>query len=166
MHPAGQSAFFQLYVSSDRERTAAIVREAERLGFQGLFVTVDVAWPGRREGDMRNKFTSEVPHSMQSDKDAVNKSAGVMGALKTFFDPNLAWEDLEWLASLTSMPLVLKGVQTGEDAVLAARHPLVAGIVVSNHGELARYCTLTHKAELDSIKAPPHSESAGCSQPS
>jgi len=130
----GQPAFFQLYVSSERERTAAIVQQAEQLGFQGLFVTVDVAWPGRRESDMRNRFTSEVPHSMQGEREEVSRSAGVMGALRTFFDPNLSWDDLAWLRSLTSMPIVLKGIQTGEDAVLAAKHPLVAGIVVSNHG--------------------------------
>ena len=94
---------------------------------------VDVPTPGRREKDMRNSFVDEPPAERQTDD--VSRDSGVMGALQTFFDPDLCWDDIAWLASITSMPIVLKGIQTGDDAVLAARHPFVAGIVVSNHGE-------------------------------
>jgi len=128
----GQPAFFQLYVSSDRSRTEAIVRRVEALGFQALFVTVDVPVPGRRETDMRNAFEGAPPSAMSGDE--VDRGRGVMGALRTFYDPALCWDDLPWLRSLTSLPIVLKGVQTAEDALLAARHPCVSGIVVSNHG--------------------------------
>lgn len=100
--------------------------------------------PGRRETDMRNSFTGEPPKEIEPDKLA-SRSSGVMGLLQTFFDPDLNWADIDWLASITSMPIVLKGIQTGEDAVLAARHPAVAGIVVSNHGKQSEGLSLrTH----------------------
>jgi len=48
-------------------------------------------------------------------------------------DPSISWEDVEWLKSVSPLPLVVKGIMTAEDAVLAVEHG-VAGIVVSNHG--------------------------------
>ena len=58
---------------------------------------------------------------------------GTAHALTSFIDPTVAWKDLVWLKSVTKLPIVLKGIQTAEDAVQAF-HAGVAGIVVSNHG--------------------------------
>lgn len=63
----------------------------------------------------------------------VNQDKGTSKYISSFVDPSLNWDDLTWLRGLTKMPIVLKGIQTPEDAVLAARHGC-AGIVVSNHG--------------------------------
>ena len=55
-------------------------------------------------------------------------------ALTSFIDPALCWEDVAWFKSITSMKIVLKGIQTAEDAVMAAEHGC-AGVILSNHGE-------------------------------
>ena len=69
---------------------------------------------------------------MQSE-DSVDRSQGAARAISSFIDPSLSWEDISWFQSITSMPIVLKGIQTGDDAVKAARMG-IQGIVVSNHG--------------------------------
>jgi len=96
-----------------------------------LFITVDAPQLGRREKDMRNKFTADEANVQKGS--SVQRNQGTARAISAFIDPALSWRDLEWFKSVTSMPIVLKGVQCGEDAVLAAIHG-VAGIVVSNHG--------------------------------
>ena len=127
----GQTQWYQLYVNPNRKLTEDVVRKAERLGCTALCITVDAPQLGRREKDMRNKFTSQQAH-LQKGQD-VNRSAGVAGALTSFIDPSLCWADIAWLRSLTKMKLVLKGIQTGEDAVLAVQHGIHA-IILSNHG--------------------------------
>jgi L-lactate dehydrogenase (cytochrome) len=66
---------------------------------------------------MRNKF-SAAPPDVQSEQD-INRSQGTARAISTFIDPSLSWKDVAWLKSITSLPLVLKGVQCAEDAILA-----------------------------------------------
>jgi len=116
--------FFQLYTTRQREKAQATIRRLESLGAKALFLTVDSPVIGRREKDERVKVADggEVASS------SVAKT-GSMGLLNPF----LSWDDLSWIRETTSMPLVLKGVQTVEDAVLAYEHG-VQGIVLSNHG--------------------------------
>lgn len=128
-----QSQFFQLYVNSKRPVTEKIVRHAENRGIKGLFVTVDAPQLGRREKDMRMKFDDSGSQVQNDSKENVDRSQGAARAISSFIDPSLNWEDLQWLRSLTRMPIVLKGVQTWEDAVLAAEAGL-NGVVLSNHG--------------------------------
>lgn len=125
----GQVQFFQLYVNSDPQVTRSILRRAEVGGCKAVFVTVDAPQLGRREKDMKNKFEEAGPSLHQ----LKNRSKGVAGAISSFIDPKLNWKDLEWIGQATSLPIVLKGIQCGEDAILAYQHG-VAGIVLSNHG--------------------------------
>ncbi len=82
---------------------------------------------------MRSKF-SDVGSSVQSTSgDAVDRSQGAARAISSFIDPSLNWADIPWFQSVTSMPIVLKGVQRVED-VLHAVEVGVAGVVLSNHG--------------------------------
>lgn len=127
----GQSQWFQLYVNRDRNITKEIVQKAERGGMKGLFITVDAPQLGRREKDMRNKFLANPPDLQKSDK--INRNQGTARAISQFIDPTLNWDDIKWFKSITKMPIVLKGVQCAEDAVLAVQHG-VQGIVLSNHG--------------------------------
>ncbi|KAI9091147.1 FMN-dependent dehydrogenase-domain-containing protein [Phlyctochytrium arcticum] len=127
----GQTQWFQLYVNSDRKITERLVRHAEKRGAKGLFITVDAPQLGRREKDMRTKFVDDAPDVQSSSK--VERNEGAARAISSFIDPALSWDDIAWFKSITSMPIVLKGVQAGEDAVLAAQSG-IAGIVVSNHG--------------------------------
>ena len=126
----GQTQWFQLYVNPNRQLTADLCRKAESFGCKGLFVTVDAPQLGRRERDMRHKAPEK---SDMQKKTNVARDKGTSAMLSSFIDSSLSWEDLPWLLSLTKLPVILKGIQTGEDAVLAVKRGC-AGIVVSNHG--------------------------------
>ena len=124
--------WLQLYWSPDRGFTSALVEAAEAAGFSAILLTVDLPLAGRRERDLRAAF--ELP----SDLPLPNLSQHLGGgnfhlALGEVVDPTITWRDLEWLASLTDLPIVIKGILTAEDAELACEHG-VAGVVVSNHG--------------------------------
>jgi len=128
----GQPQWMQLYVNRDREITKKIVEHAEKRGISGLFITVDAPQLGRREKDFRMKFTSQGSNVQQNDG-SVDTSQGAARAISSFIDPSLSWKDIPWFKSITRMPIILKGVQTWEDAVMAAEMGL-DGVVLSNHG--------------------------------
>jgi L-lactate dehydrogenase (cytochrome) len=119
-----QPLFFQLYSNRDKAKAEALIRKAEGLGASAFFITVDSPVLGRRERDDRVKV-------------AAGEQASTAGVAKTsasgLLNPTLVWEDLKWLKGITNRPLVLKGVQTVEDAILAHLHG-AQGIVLSNHG--------------------------------
>lgn len=132
----GQTQWLQLYVNKDRTITERIIRHAEDRGVKGLFITVDAPQLGRREKDMRVKF-SDVGSSVQ-DKggDKVDRSQGAARAISSFIDPSLSWADIPWFRSVTKLPILLKGVQSVEDVVRAVDlgPDVVQGVVLSNHG--------------------------------
>ena len=125
--------WFQLYWSRDREFTADLVAEAADAGFTALVLTVDLPKAGPRERDLRSGF------SLPADLPTPNLPVSLVGAeyfhetLAEVADRSLTWRDLEWLRSRCSLPLVLKGILTEEDATLACEHGC-AGMIVSNHG--------------------------------
>jgi len=131
--------WFQLYVFKDRGLTADLVRRAEAAGYQAIVMTVDAPLLGRRERDARNRFT--LPEGLTaanlSSQLARIPSDGTDSGLFQFFasvlDPGLTWDDLEWLASLTTLPVLVKGVVRGDDAERAIEHG-AGGVIVSNHG--------------------------------
>ncbi|KAJ5152658.1 Cytochrome b2 [Penicillium canariense] len=127
-----QVQWLQLYVNKDREITRRIVAHAEARGCKGLFITVDAPQLGRREKDMRSKF-SDAGSNVQTGDDSVDRSQGAARAISSFIDPALSWKDIPWFKSITKMPIVLKGVQCVED-VLRAVEAGVDGVVLSNHG--------------------------------
>ena len=66
----------------------------------------------------------------------IPKTAGESGLLQYFaqqIDPGLTWQDVEWLQSLTTLPVVVKGILRGDDALRAVEHGAKA-VIVSNHG--------------------------------
>ena len=93
-------------------------------------LTVDAPVMGKRERDMRAK--GEVVET-GGGAGGSTSGGGVATAISGYIDPNLSWDDVKWYKSNCSLPLFLKGIQTVEDAVLAAEHG-VQGIVLSNHG--------------------------------
>jgi isopentenyl diphosphate isomerase/L-lactate dehydrogenase-like FMN-dependent dehydrogenase len=125
--------WFQLYWSADRGFVAELVERAKAAGNRAIVVTVDLPEVGRRERDLRTEF--RVPEDVPVPAlFALAESAGITAAeLDRLTDNSLTWRDLEWLRSRTSLPLLLKGVLTAEDATLACEAG-VEGIVVSNHG--------------------------------
>jgi 4-hydroxymandelate oxidase len=107
-------------------------------GASALVVTVDMPVFGWREADERNQFA--LPPGMafvhmpkpSATADASPGSA-VAGAVNAVFDPAVSWDDLEWLASLSQLPVIAKGILHPDDAVRAIDHG-VRAIAVSNHG--------------------------------
>eukprot|EP00928_Gymnodinium_smaydae_P077859 TRINITY_DN6136_c0_g1_i1.p1 TRINITY_DN6136_c0_g1~~TRINITY_DN6136_c0_g1_i1.p1 ORF type:complete len:537 (-),score=117.83 TRINITY_DN6136_c0_g1_i1:255-1787(-) len=131
----GQEVFAQLYVNPERSRSEQYVKKLEEAGVKALFVTVDAPQLGRREKDMRSKFTQQGSNEQNEDEDAgeVDRSQGAARAISSYIDPGLCWEDVPWMKSFTKMKVLLKGVQCWEDAVRAYKEGL-AGCVLSNHG--------------------------------
>ncbi|KAK2759970.1 Cytochrome b2, mitochondrial precursor [Arachnomyces sp. PD_36] len=127
-----QTQWLQLYVNKDRAITKRIVQHAEKRGCKGLFITVDAPQLGRREKDMRSKFSDQGSNVQQSSGD-VDRSQGAARAISSFIDPSLSWKDIPWFQSITDMPIVLKGVQCVEDVLKAVEYG-VQGVVLSNHG--------------------------------
>ncbi|KAH7062982.1 cytochrome b2 [Paraphoma chrysanthemicola] len=128
-----QSFFLQLYVNSDRTKTEELLRKATALGIKGIFVTVDAPVPGKREADER--IAAENVASAISGAVASNdKKGGGMGRLMAaYVDKSLVWEDIAWIKRVSGLPVVLKGVQSAADAVMAVRYG-AEGIFLSNHG--------------------------------
>ena len=130
--------WFQLYVFRDRGYTRELVARAVAAGASALVVTVDMPVFGRREADERNRFS--LPPGMAfvhmpkppSTSEAAPSSV-VAGTVNSIFDPALNWADLEWLVSLSPLPVIAKGVLHSDDAVQAVEHGARA-LVVSNHG--------------------------------
>merc|ERR1712176_1360070 len=101
-------------------------------GFKALFITVDAPQLGRRERDMRNK--AKMSANVQGkQKDKIPTQQGTTRAISSFIDPALQWSDMPFFKSITKMPIILKGIQTGEDAIRAYEAGM-DGMVVSNHG--------------------------------
>jgi 4-hydroxymandelate oxidase len=136
----GAPRWFQVYVFNDRANTQALVDEACESGYSALVLTVDTPILGRRERDVRNEFRPpegiRVANGPRAARDQLERSAGE-SALFTHWvrmhDASVSWRDIEWLQSITRMPVVLKGVVRGDDAERAVKHG-VRGIIVSNHG--------------------------------
>ncbi|MBO1346427.1 MAG: alpha-hydroxy-acid oxidizing protein [Hormoscilla sp. GUM202] len=132
--------WFQLYVHRDRALTQALVERAHAAGYQALCLTVDAPMLGRREKDMRNQFA--LPTGMElanlttlKDLKISQRSgeSGLFAYMLEQFNAALTWSDLEWLQSLSPLPLVVKGILRGDDALRAVEHGAQA-IIVSNHG--------------------------------
>lgn len=131
--------WFQLYVFKDRGLTADLVRRAEASGYQAIVMTVDAPMLGKRERDARNRFSlpDGITAANLSTQLARIPSDGTDSGLFQFFtsvlDPGLTWDDVEWLTSLTTLPVLVKGVVRGDDAERAIERGC-AGVIVSNHG--------------------------------
>jgi 4-hydroxymandelate oxidase len=130
--------WFQLYVFRDRALTRALVQRAEAAGYQALVVTVDAPRIGRRERDIRRGFV--LPAGVNAQNLAALGAASRWDGASSFadyntglLDPALTWDAVDWLRSITTLPIVLKGIMAPDDAARAVAVG-AAGIVVSNHG--------------------------------
>jgi isopentenyl diphosphate isomerase/L-lactate dehydrogenase-like FMN-dependent dehydrogenase len=129
----GAMRWFQLYWSRDREFTADLVGEAEASGYTAVVLTVDLPVAGRRERDLRAAFALPADLPLPNLSPRLERPADPGAGLGPVWDESLTWRDLEWLTARTRLPLVVKGVLTREDAILAVEHG-AAAVVVSNHG--------------------------------
>jgi isopentenyl diphosphate isomerase/L-lactate dehydrogenase-like FMN-dependent dehydrogenase len=126
--------WFQVYLLKDRGVTRALVDEAVEHGFTALAVTVDAPRAGRRERDFLTGFAVPPGLDMPAVTAALGTTTGVTP--QEFFelvDHSLTWDGFQRFVADSPLPVLLKGVQTAEDAQLACEHG-AAGVVVSNHG--------------------------------
>jgi isopentenyl diphosphate isomerase/L-lactate dehydrogenase-like FMN-dependent dehydrogenase len=130
----GGRRWFQLYSFKDRGVTRALIDEACECGYEAIVVTVDAPRGGNRERDRRTGFKIPEELGVPSVEAALGSDRAVT-IEETFelMEPALTWSDLEGLASDCCVPILVKGVLTGEDAGRAIDHG-AAGVVVSNHG--------------------------------
>src|SRR3954447_5918611 len=142
----GAARWFQLYWVNDREICESFVRRAEAAGYGAIVVTLDTLTLGWRPRALRQAylpfikgegcgqyfsdpvFLSKLEKSPEED---MLTAAATM--LATFPNLGLTWSDLDWLRSETTLPILVKGVLTADDAQEALRHG-VDGVIVSNHG--------------------------------
>jgi len=138
--------WFQLYWVNDREICASFVSRAEAAGYGAIVVTLDTLTLGWRPRDLRQAYLPFIKGEgcgqffsdpvflsrleKTPDEDLLTAAATM---LATFPNIGLVWDDLDWLRGQTSLPILVKGVLTADDAELAFQHG-VDGIVVSNHG--------------------------------
>jgi isopentenyl diphosphate isomerase/L-lactate dehydrogenase-like FMN-dependent dehydrogenase len=138
--------WFQLYWVNDREICESFVRRAEQAGYGAIVVTLDTLTLGWRPRDLRQaylpfirgegcgQYFSDPVFLAKLDKPpAEDMLTAAATMLATFPNLGLTWDDLDWLRGRTTLPILVKGVLTAEDAQLALDHG-VDGIVVSNHG--------------------------------
>jgi L-lactate dehydrogenase (cytochrome) len=128
--------FFQLYVNKDRAASEALLKDAEKNGIKGIWFTIDGPIQGKREDDERVKVESATfAKAAISGATATNdsKGGGLGRTMGGYIDDTFNWDDIAWLRKATKLPIVAKGVQTAEDAVLAMKYGL-DGIVITNHG--------------------------------
>ncbi|MBV9130100.1 MAG: alpha-hydroxy-acid oxidizing protein, partial [Verrucomicrobia bacterium] len=128
------------YVFKDKAISASLVKRAEVAGCKAIVVTVDVPLLGRRERDVRNRFKlpddlsvkNFLPSGLQKVPDSTAGSR-LAPYIASLLDPALTWKDIQWLAGITKLPVVVKGILRSDDAQLAVKHG-ACGVIVSNHG--------------------------------
>lgn len=146
--------WFQLYMWKDREASMALVKRAQDAGVKHLMLTVDVPAAGARLRDARNGLTVPPRLTLKTLIDAAprpewwinflttpaiafasmsNWEGTVAELLDFMFDPTITFDDLEWIREQWAGTLSIKGIQTLEDAKLAAKYGADA-IILSNHG--------------------------------
>ncbi|MGH7507017.1 MAG: alpha-hydroxy acid oxidase [Longimicrobiales bacterium] len=131
--------WFQLYTFRDRELTRDIVQRAEAAGATAFCLTVTVPVQGQRERDAHNAFRLPPELDMANFRGYAQASlpgasgSGLEAYIASNFDPSLTWDIVAWLRSITSLPVLIKGVLDPLDARLAVEHG-AGGVIVSNHG--------------------------------
>lgn len=133
----GQVFGWQLYVQNDRTKSERMLARINKLSaVKFIALTLDSPVTGKREDDERsgNVIGSEALY--QSDNNDTVPIIQTGDPVFKGLDPSLTWtETLTWLAKHTDLPIVLKGIQTHEDAYIATQYtPQVKGIILSNHG--------------------------------
>ncbi|XP_070566013.1 2-Hydroxyacid oxidase 2-like isoform X3 [Ptychodera flava] len=131
-----------VYPLRHRDITKDIVKRAERAGFKAVVMSVDIPTGGFKRRAVRISGQTVFPDEYFGNLDRyINKTARSSPDIPqvddpidvSLGDPKSAWEYIDWLKTVTKLPIVLKGILTVEDAILAAEHN-VQGILVSNHG--------------------------------
>lgn len=144
-HAGNTPGLFQLYTPNDKELAASFLHRAEQAGYRGVVITLDTWILGWRPRDLntgnfpqlrgyclQNYFTDDVFLQRLSKSPQQDPKAAILEWAKVWGN-SLRWEDLTWLRPLTTLPILLKGIQHPDD-VRRAKDYGVDGIYCSNHG--------------------------------
>ena len=150
----GARRWFQLYLMTDRGYGVELVDRARAAGYDTIVLTVDTPVPGRRHRDVRNGLTIPPQLTPRTVADMIvhprwwmnlltseplsfatltSTEGTVADLIARVFDPSITIDDLDWLRSVWTGRLVVKGVQTVDDAVIVADHG-ADGVSLSTHG--------------------------------
>ena len=121
--------WFQLYVVEDREKVKALIQRAESAGCRALCITVDLPYIYARNRE--TKIAGDTPQFFYPHLDVTARPGSAGG--KAGRSRGFTWKDMEWIASVAKIPVLLKGILDPEDADIAVKSG-AAGIIVSNHG--------------------------------
>jgi 4-hydroxymandelate oxidase len=128
--------WFQQYLYKDRGFTKQMAQRAQDAGYTALCLTLDSTVRAKRERNIRNKY-SNLPSpnyaGLQLQEMSWTFSSDAPRGANELIDRAATWPYLDWLADNTPLPLVVKGIMTGEDARQCVEHG-VKGVIVSNHG--------------------------------
>lgn len=122
--------WMQLYPFRDKSMTGEWLERAEAAGYKAIVVTLDSQWPPKRERNIRNNYQRTRGVNYPKGSMETPRPAGRAGEGS---DPAATWRDLEWIKNATPLPVVAKGVMTGEDVELCMDAG-ADGVIVSNHG--------------------------------
>ena len=120
----------QMYPFRDREMTKEWLQRARENGYRAVIVTLDSQWPPKRERNIRNNYRRTRGINYPKAGAETPRPAGRAGEGS---DPAATWDDLAWIKAASALPVVAKGVMTGEDVALCVQAG-AAGVIVSNHG--------------------------------
>ena len=128
--------WFQQYLYKDRGLTKQMAQRAQDAGYSALCLTLDSTVRAKRERNIRNDYvTAPSPNyaGLELEETSWRFSSDAPRGANALIDRAATWSYLDWLADNTPLPLVVKGIMTGEDARLCVEHG-VKGLIVSNHG--------------------------------
>ena len=134
--------WYQSYILTDKQLTLDLIQRAIQCGYQAIVLTVDSVRLGYREADARNGWNAlPDPHRLANyDGTSFDQSYNAQESpawdqtTETLFDINVTWDHVQWIKNrCAGLPLIVKGIMTPQDAVLAIEHG-ADGIMVSNHG--------------------------------
>ncbi len=142
---------FQLYLIRDLAYTRTLVEGAAAAGCRAIVLTVDLPVLGYRERDRRSEFVLPQMPNVEAAQ-GHDADLGPYAGLDDQRVIGLTWSDLRTIRSWSSLPLVLKGIVSPDDARMAVEHG-VDGIVVSNHGARQLDRSLCTADALDDVVA-------------
>ena len=120
--------WLQISIFRNKELVKSLIQRAEKAGYHAIVVTVDQPVVG-----LRTYGTFIPPTNISFPNLGEVPSPLMVEDVENLLDPSTTWDDIDWIKSLTKLPVVLKGILTAEDAAEAVRHG-AQGIIVSNHG--------------------------------
>ena len=128
--------WFQQYLYRDQSLTQRMAHRAQEAGYSALCLTLDSTVRAKRERNIRNNYSSPSSpnyEGLEVPDYAWGMSSDAPRGVNTLIDRAATWSQLDWLATQTPLPLVVKGIMTAEDARLCVEHGVKA-VIVSNHG--------------------------------